>query len=84
MEKEQLEAQLHKYYKMSAIFFGVGWAVIGVGVLMLIVGLLLMGFMDVSFMASTPTFFVAGIVLFILDGAIWKRKARNCLKQLNE
>lgn len=84
MDKEQLEAQMHKAYKMSAVFFGAGWGLIGIAVILLVLGFLQMGFVNVSFMSLTPLFFIGGIVMFILDGAIWKRKANNCINQLSK
>lgn len=77
MNKEELEKRLHVCYSRSALFFGLGWAAIGIGVIVLCLGLFLMGFADISFVGSiTPLAIAGGIALFILDGVLWKRKIR--------
>ena len=88
-ELQKFREEIDYYYRKRKLFLGLGWAAIGVGLLFFIIGIVVIsGGGD-----SSPFTFIialsitAGLVLFVLRGALFNRRIKTrklILKQAKE
>ncbi len=81
--KEQLlqfQREINQFYKMRKLFLGLGWALIGLSIILFIVAIAVgvqdqSMIMPLSYLVSLSL--IGGIVLFILRKALFDRRIKN-------